>query len=306
MGIEGWASAARHRAGPAGPVATTLRPMLTARFLGGLSIVVDGQVIDTASSRRTRNVLAYLLAHRETPVPRDVLMDVFWRDAEPEAARNSLHVALSGVRRALRAAGPEPLLERWHETYRLSERVDVWVDAEVFERFCRDGHRAEAAGNAPAALRAYERAAQLYEGDFLADDPYAEWAGETREYLRMAAIEAQCRQVALYAARDDHGTASLVARRVLSVDPCNEPVHRQLMLSYARSGQDHLALLQFHRCREALWAAFRIGPAPETVALYESLRDRALRLPAVAAGNVPARGELPRAGAHLERRGARL
>ena len=64
-------------------------------------IAVDGSVIDTSSSRRTRNLLAYLVTHRDKPVPRDVLMDVFWPHASPEAARNSLHVALSGVRRTL-------------------------------------------------------------------------------------------------------------------------------------------------------------------------------------------------------------
>ena len=117
------------------------RVMLTARLLGRLWVVVDGQVVDTVSSRRTRNVLAYLLTHRETPVPRDVLMDVFWGNADPEAARNSVHVALSGVRRALRATGAEPLLERHHDTYRFADRLDAWVDVEAFEQATRQGRR---------------------------------------------------------------------------------------------------------------------------------------------------------------------
>jgi DNA-binding SARP family transcriptional activator len=279
------------------------RPMLTARLLGRLWVVVDGEVIDTWSSRRTRNVLAYLLTHREMPVPRDVLMDVFWRDADPDAARNSLHVALSGVRRVLRVAGPEPLLERRHETYRLADRIDAWVDVEAFERCCRAGRRAEEAGDLDAALRAYEEAAQLYDGDLLADDPYAEWAADRRETLRAQAIEADARLAALHGRRHEHAAAVLAGRRVLALDPCNEPIHRQLMVSYAQSGRKHLALLQYQRCREALWAAFRIAPAPETTALYDSLRGR---LPGRGPGNATGRGALPRPSVYVEPRRPRL
>jgi DNA-binding SARP family transcriptional activator len=300
MGAERGRAAAVHRDGP---VPDDERPMLTARLLGRLWVVLDGRVVDTWSSRRTRNVLAYLLAHRELPVPRDMLMDVFWPGASPSAARNSLHVALSGVRRALDDGGPRPLLERWHDAYRLSDRLDVWVDVEVFEQSCREGHRAELAGNPGLALRAYERAGQLYDGDFLADDPYAEWAAPTREALRMRAVEAQCRQVALYGEQGDHAAAILVGRRVLAADPCNEPVHRQLMTAYAASGQKHLALLQYHRCREALWDTFLVAPAADTSALYDALRGR---LPWPRSGHPSYRGDLPRPALHLQSRRAGL
>src|SRR5215211_3341699 len=78
-------------------MSTMASPMLTAHFLGTFRVTVDGALVDTVSSRRTRSVLAYLLAHRRTPVPRDVLMEVFWPAAEPNSARNSLHVAPSSA-----------------------------------------------------------------------------------------------------------------------------------------------------------------------------------------------------------------
>jgi DNA-binding SARP family transcriptional activator len=95
----------------------------------------------------------------------------------------------------------------------------------------------------------------------------------------------------------------LVGRRVVAGDPCNEPVHRQLMASYARAGQRHLALLQYQRCREALWTTFRIQPAVETTVLYESLRGR---VPQPAAGNARDRGDLPRPAVHAEPGRARV
>jgi hypothetical protein len=43
-------------------------PVLTARLLGRFVVTVDGHLVDTQSSRRTRNVLGYLLALAEPTI----------------------------------------------------------------------------------------------------------------------------------------------------------------------------------------------------------------------------------------------
>ena len=220
-------------------------PLLCARLLGRFCVTLDGRPVDTLSSRRTRNLIAYLLAHRRVPVPRDVLMDVFWPNADPDAARNCLHVALTGVRHALRRACPAPVLQRAHDTYLLGDTIRVWVDVEEFERNCRAGRAAEQAGDLGSAIRCYEAAAQLYDGEFLADDPYAEWATPTRDTLRLMAIDAQSRLAELYVRRNVYGPAIQVGRWIVDADPCNELAHRRLMSCYATVGQMHLALSQY-------------------------------------------------------------
>jgi DNA-binding SARP family transcriptional activator len=260
------------------PVTASDRPMLSARLLGRFAVALDGHPVDTQSSRRTRNVLAYLFVHRRAPVSRDVLMDVFWPNVAPAAARNSLHVALTGARNALRGCCPTPVLARNYDTYEIAPDIDVWVDVEEFERHCRAGVAAERAGDGRQAVASFERANQLYDGDFLADDPYAEWAAPTRDTLQILAQDVQSRLVTLYARRSDHAAALQLGRWILTSDPCNEGVHRQLMSSYATTGCGHLALAQYHRCADALWATFRVGPAPETRALYEHLRAHTVRL----------------------------
>jgi SARP family transcriptional regulator, regulator of embCAB operon len=247
---------------------------LAAHFLGEFRVVVDGHLVDTASSRRTRTLVAYLLAHRDAPVARDVLMDRFWPAVSPLAARNSLHVALSGARRVFRDASAHEVIQRRFDTYRIDPATRVWTDVEEFERTCRGGRRADLAGwSARAdAERHFEAAAQLYQGDFLADEPYAEWAATIRDSLRQQAIDVQTRLVEMYADRGDHGPASVLARRLLAIDPCNERVHRRLMGSYAAAGLRHLALIQFHQLSGTLWETLRVRPSAETIVLYERLR----------------------------------
>jgi DNA-binding SARP family transcriptional activator len=262
------------------------RPLLTVHFLGRFHVTLAGAPVDTTSSRRTRNVLAYLLAKRDAPVPRDVLMEVFWPGADPDAARNRLHVALSGVRQVLRDAWPRPVIERRVDAYRISDSVAVWSDVEQFEASHLAGSRAEAAGDRETAERCYQAACQLYEGDFLSDDPYVDWALTARETLQLHAVEILRRLMQIYIDRHHHGPAAVLGRRILEMDPCNEQVHRLLMTCYAATNQRHLALAQYARLTAALWEAFRVRPSAETVGVYESLR-RPVAVPSGTRSPVP-------------------
>ena len=263
-------------------------PVLAVHFLGTFRVMINGVEVDTASRRRSRDVLAYLLAHRPRPVPQEVLMDVFWPAAEPDAARNSLHVSLSLARSALAAVWPGPVIERRFAGYRISDRLEVWSDVEHFDESCIAGRSADRAGDREAALRSYEAACQLYEGDFLAEEPYTEWAAALRDRLQLQAVEIQTRLVDLYIQRADYGPATMLSRQILTLDPCNEQVHRRLMTCYAQAGQRHLALSQYRRMAAALWETFQVLPSAESTAFYSSLRhpprDRKLQCLGVPSG----------------------
>lgn len=239
--------------------------VVAAHLLGGFRLSVQGAPVDVGDRRRVRDVLAYLLTHHRTATPRDVLMDAIWPAASPGAARNSLHVALSGARAALRRATPVAVIERHHDSYRIAPGWEVWTDVDQFETEV-------AAGRGTADVRHFETAGQLYLGDLLADDPYSEWAATRREELRLQAIEVRGRLVDAYIGDGAHLAAAALARRVLDDDPCNEHAHRQLMVCYAAAGLRHLALFQYHRLADELWTAFRARPSAAARQLYEVTR----------------------------------
>ncbi|MET3423239.1 DNA-binding SARP family transcriptional activator [Actinoplanes tereljensis] len=244
---------------------------IRAYLLGDVQVIVNGRLVETPS-RHGRDLVLYLLLHREAAVPRDVLIDTFWPRARPAAGRNRLHVVLAGARKTLREASAEPVIERRGEGYRIAPAAEVWTDADEFERCCRAGRRADGGGDAAEALRQYEAAGLLLRGEFLADRPYAEWAAPRRAALRAVALEAQSRLLLLHTGRGEHGAAAALARRILSEDPCNEGAHRALMLSYAVTGLRHLALLHYQELVTTLWSDLRVRPAAETTDLYERLR----------------------------------
>jgi DNA-binding SARP family transcriptional activator len=252
------------------------RPSLSARYFGSFQVSIDHRPVPLGRSRRTRTLLAFIIDRGSRPIPRDMLMDVFWPDSPPDAARNSLHVAMCGLRKALAHSWPGTVIERHGETYRLSGDLEIWNDVAEFERRCDLAAAAEASGHTQEAICEYEAALALYGGDFLADDPYLDWALERREELRLRAVTCAERLGELHLEQGDLREALAVCTRVLREERCHEPVARRLMIAYARLGQPHMALRQYRRIVDVLHQELGVAPASETIALADAVRRRAV------------------------------
>jgi DNA-binding SARP family transcriptional activator len=258
---------------PAGPDSGQA-PSLTAHLLGPLRLTLNDVPVDNWPSGRGRALLKYLLTHRDPWPPPEVLMDVFWPDATPEAARNSLHVSIHRLRRALRTAGDVPCVILDDGVYRLHPGLQLWVDVDEFDHHVRGGRQFEAVSDLAGALSEYELATALYQGDFLADDRYEEWPILTRERLRLAWLDTVERLSHLYFGQGRYASCAILCQRIVECDPCREDAHRRLMRSYSRQGQLHLAVRQYRICVEALRAELGIDAARETIDLHERIRRR--------------------------------
>jgi DNA-binding SARP family transcriptional activator len=261
--------------GTAAPVAEAA-PALTVYLLGPFRASLNDNTIENWPSSRGRAVFKYLLTQRHRPIPRDVLMDVFWPDADPEAARNNLHVALHGLRQALREVDDTPVVIFENGAYRLNPELAVWLDVEEFERHYKTAGRLETAGQLIGAITEYEAAISLYQDDFFVDDPYEEWPVLTRERLRVMFLEALDRLSQIYFAQGQYGSCASLCQRIVEHDSCREDAHCRLMRCYSRQGQRPLALRQFQICAEALRTDLDVEPSPATIDLHERIRRREL------------------------------
>ncbi|HZD69815.1 MAG TPA: BTAD domain-containing putative transcriptional regulator [Actinomycetes bacterium] len=261
------------RTSPAGP-GLGQAPSLVAHLLGRFRVALHDAPVDNLPSGRSRALLGYLLTHRDPWPSREMLMEIFWPDAAPPVARNNLNVVVHGLRRAFHTAAEVQVVVFEHGTYRLHPDLRFWVDVDEFDHHVRAGRQLEAAGELAGAIAEYELAASLYQGDFLADDPYEEWPVLTREHLRLTHLETVDRLSHLYFGQSRYAPCAALCQRILERDPCQEDAHRRLMRCYSRQGQLHLALRQYRICADALRAELGIDPAPETTTLYEQIRRR--------------------------------
>lgn len=196
-------------------------------------------------------------------------MDVFWPDADPEAARRNLHQAVYCLRQTLRRGQPDfQHIQFENDCYLLNLEMDIWLDSEEFEKHVQAGRRLEAAGQPTEAMAQYGIAEGLYQGDFLEEDLYEDWLSLQREHIRNMYLDIVDRLSEYYVQQAEYTPVIALCQKALAQDNCHEEAHRRLMQCYVAQGQRHLAVRQYQTCVQVLKEELDLTPSEETVALY--------------------------------------
>jgi DNA-binding SARP family transcriptional activator len=246
---------------------------MVVQMLGPFSITIQDSLLKLTASRGL-SLFKYMLLHHKQSTPRDVLMDTFWPDADPEAARNNLNVAIYALRKELRSVTDVAVVCHENGAYCLSPDLKLWLDVDEFEKCIKTGQKLESRDQLTAAVTEYEIAINLYQGDFLAEDPYEDWTVLDRERLRVAYLDTLDHLSQIYFSQECYAACLTLCQRILGYDLCREDIHYRLMQCYSRLGQGPLALRQYQCCIEALQAELGVDPSPETTKLYEKVRQR--------------------------------
>jgi DNA-binding SARP family transcriptional activator len=217
-------------------------------------------------------IFKYLITHRGQAISKDVLMNIFWPDAELEAARRNLHQAIYALRQTLRVKNSnfQPVLFE-NDCYRFNSELNLWLDYEEFEQHSRAGQAFEQNHQAEEAMTEYGIAEGLYRDHFLVEDLYEDWAQPHRETLWQTYLFISYRLAHYYLARSEHAAAIALCRRILAFDNSQEEAHLNLMKCYLSQGQRHLAINQYKLCVQALKEDLDIPPSAETRALYQQI-----------------------------------
>src|ERR1041384_1982573 len=99
--------------------------LIRLEMLGRLVVRQGSREFHRFHTQKTASLLAYLAYYKLSSHPREALLELFWPEDAPEAARNSLSVALNALRRQLEAPGIPP------GTILISDRSSVHLNAEI-------------------------------------------------------------------------------------------------------------------------------------------------------------------------------
>jgi len=254
-----------------------IRPSLQVRFFGHFEMLCDGETMPLGRNGKALTILKYLLANGTCPVSQDHLMGWLWPESNLKKARWSLNSAIHGLRKLLSGCSSSVstnyvFLEDGY--YRLSPGVRVTTDVDDFDRHHERGRRLEKDRRMREAAVEYEKAIELYRGDYLIEDLYEDWTMVERERLANVYIDILGRLAVHYMEVGQHQESIRVCYRVLEKDRCHEDSYRLLMQCYARLGLRARALHQYRMCERILGQEYGTSPSPETRALYlKLLRD---------------------------------
>lgn len=228
-------SSERHRSSPALDAPTDVRARVS--VLGTFEVAaIDGST-PRWTSRKARTLLKILVARRGSPIAREQLMDLLWPGEDPDELGNRMSVAVSTVRRALdpdRSLPVDALLRAEGGTLRLmTDTVDV--DVESFLGHCTVALEAYGSGD-PDALRLLNAAIAEHRGEALPDEPYEPWADLLRSSVAATYARVLRAAAELAAAAGNHLTTSDMLRRLVELDPYDEPAHLGLVAALRSLG----------------------------------------------------------------------
>ena len=223
-------------------------------------------------THKAESLLAYLALYPQ-PHAREKLATLLWGDSPDDLARRSLRTALSWLRKEIGDA----VITADRDVVQLHAAGHIWVDAVEFQtqaaRFL-DGDSSDS----PAIDF------DLYRGELLADF-YDDWVLAERERLHALYLDALLRMIQHLRVHSEYARAIEIAHKVLAVDAANEHAHQQLMFCHWSLGDRNAALKQFDECKRALHDELGVEPAPDTVALYERIKQARVAAPSLATAN---------------------
>ncbi len=248
---------------------------LTVYCLGEFRTYQDDRLLRDWPSGRGKAIFKYMVAHRGRHIAKDILMDIFWRNSSPESARNNLNVAVFGLRKALKAnrSDFDHIIFK-DEHYMFNPDMNIWVDSEEFMQHYETGHIFQRKGALVEAMKEYEVAEDLYQGEFLEEDLYEDWPLLQREALRESYLNILDELIRYYFSEKKYPVCIRICQKLLMKDSWREDCHRRLMRCYSMLGQRNLALWQYDLCAKALERELDVGPSHETIALYQKIRNR--------------------------------
>jgi DNA-binding SARP family transcriptional activator len=242
-------------------------PSLGVRSFGGLEVAVNGVPLTRKdwTYTKARELLLFLLLHPSGQT-REQVGVALWPDASAAQLRNSFHVALHHLRRAL---GNPEWVRFENDRYRLDVPGGVTFDAAAFEEAITRGLRAARQG-APT-FDSVDAALQSYRGDFLEGEQAGDWHLEMRDRLaRLYSDGLHAMGDALLRA-GRAADAIPVLERLVQREPILESGWRALMQARAQSGDPAGVTRDYSRLEQLLRREGYPGPGRETRELFRRL-----------------------------------
>jgi DNA-binding SARP family transcriptional activator/tetratricopeptide (TPR) repeat protein len=261
--------------------------VVSIRLLGRFTVLRGQEEIPLRAfgGRLPRQLLRLLALRRGTLIPKDVIAEALWTRRPPADTSGNIEVLVSRIRRAL---GDPALIRTGPGGYSLTADDRCKLDTEAFLASVRDGRRLLAERPAEA-LMSFRNALELWRGEPLAEDTYAEWAQEDRRHLGLVQLEALEGAATAALLAGDPAEAVIWAERAMGREPLREASAMLAMRALAASGDRAGALAVFGSFRGRLASEGGLDPSPEAQDLQQLILHGQPVTPTAEVATPPAR-----------------
>ena len=248
------------------------------KLFGGLDVRIGDHVVADRDwrKRKARLLFAMLVVKQGADVPRDVILEHLWPDMEEPRARNNLYVVWSAMKSALTPDADKekgslgPFTESVGGVCRAVAGI-IRSDVDEFEAMNVKARLAADEGRVEAAVRAYERMAEIYRGPLLPGDLYEDWFDDARTHYRAEFGDAMLRAARLLSSIDEQPRAIHLLRKAIAQDPWREDLYQEALKRQIDIGQRSAAIETYIACKDRLAQDLGLDPSQATRRLYDCI-----------------------------------
>ncbi len=248
---------------------------LTIKVLGHAEIYRDPSnpfAADAWTTRRSRDIFCYIATRKHRRVAKDILIEAFWGDEDPETIEKNFHPTISHIRKALnsRQSLKQNFIVFRDGAYQLNPEFSYSIDSEDFVNFIAAAETAKRDDDTAMLRQNLESAYGLYRGEFM-DGSYDDWAEEQRHFYSEQFSRVLNGLAKLSVADKRWADALKYANEILAIDPYREDLHRLVLKVLAAQSKPAAVKKHYESMQQLLKNELGIEPSAETRKLFKEL-----------------------------------
>jgi len=243
------------------------------RMLGEFTITYGDNVVSDNDNRSKKvwTLLEYLIAFHNKDISQSALIDLLWSDEKSDDPFNSLKTLLHRARvllEKLEYPNPKMILHR-RDSYSWNSSLPCEIDIEVFDQICKDVTAPELTDGERQVL--YEKALELYKGEFLPKNNTDSWAISLSTHYQNAYTKLVYDYCELLARQCAYEKIIEICNRAVTFDPYDEHLHYLLIDALYKSGQQKKSIQQYQSVISMFYNKFGLTPSKELTNLYQDI-----------------------------------
>lgn len=242
-------------------------------FFGRFRLLVEGRELEIFSPRcgQLRTLLEYLAINRGKNVPQEELFEVLWHEmpGNPSGAlKNLVYRVRSAFLQSGWTAGKE-LIVYTGAGYAFNTAIACETDTEHFEQLLREAGDETQPCEKRIAL--YQKAFDLYKGDFLAAQGAEIWTLPLNRYYHTLYFENLYPYLELLIEKCEYAALQKAASAAVAVDQFDEKAHQYLMRAFILQKRPAEALNHYHYLQMLFYNELGVNLTNETETLYREV-----------------------------------
>lgn len=245
------------------------------QMLGGLYITRNGKVLsaDISRTKQVCNLAGFLIANRNKELTQDDIMNALWADEESENPANALKNLAYRLRNTLKALDNPgekiSYIKIKRGVYSWNNDNPCVVDIEEMEKF-RNLAANPNIGDTEK-IDFYEKALDLYKGEFLPKSSFEEWVISLNEYYRSAYLDCAYKLIALLKRQNRYERIVYICKRAVEFMPFEEKLHENLIRALATIGKQEQAIAHYEDVNNMFYKELGVRTSDSLRGLYQEI-----------------------------------